>query len=358
MSLLVPDLAATRFVLALVAFTAPVPPFATARVPAIVIVPLPVIGPPEVVRPVVPPDTSTDVTVPVPAAAHVPSPRQNVDALALVPLFRLVTGRFPVTPVVKGSPVALVKVPLEGVPSTPPFTTNAPADPTAMPRAVTTPVPVVVVTGAPPAPPPSTIALATRAVEDAQVEVLEKYGMPPEAPATVRASVPLAVIGEPETVIRPPVNDCATEVTVPVPATAHVPSPRQKVDALALVPLFKLVTGKLPVTPVPKGNPVALDSVPLDGVPSTPPFTTNAPADPTATPRAVTTPVPVVVVAGAPPAPPPSTIALATRAMEDAHVEVLEKYGTPPEAPTTVNASVPLVVTGEPATDIRPPVND
>jgi hypothetical protein len=43
----------------------PVPPLATAKVPARVIVPLPVTGPPEVVRPVVPPDTSTLVTVPV-----------------------------------------------------------------------------------------------------------------------------------------------------------------------------------------------------------------------------------------------------------------------------------------------------
>jgi hypothetical protein len=45
----------------------PVPPLAAASVPARVIVPDPVIGPPEVVSPVVPPDTSTDVTVPAPA---------------------------------------------------------------------------------------------------------------------------------------------------------------------------------------------------------------------------------------------------------------------------------------------------
>ena len=42
----------------------PVPPFATASVPAIVIVPDVVIGPPEKVRPVAPPLTSTLVTVP------------------------------------------------------------------------------------------------------------------------------------------------------------------------------------------------------------------------------------------------------------------------------------------------------
>ena len=49
----------------------------------------------------------------------------------------------------------------------------------------------------------------------------------------------------------PPVQP--TEVTVPVavPAgTLHVPSPRQKVVAPALVPLFKLATGKLPDTSV------------------------------------------------------------------------------------------------------------
>jgi hypothetical protein len=43
----------------------PVPPLATANVPAKVIVPEVVTGPPEVVKPVVPPDTLTDVTPPV-----------------------------------------------------------------------------------------------------------------------------------------------------------------------------------------------------------------------------------------------------------------------------------------------------
>jgi len=44
----------------------PVPPLATPNVPASVIVPAPVIGPPVVVKPVVPPLISTDVTVPTP----------------------------------------------------------------------------------------------------------------------------------------------------------------------------------------------------------------------------------------------------------------------------------------------------
>ncbi len=46
------------------AVVCPVPPLAIANVPANVIVPDEVIGPPEVVKPVVPPDTATDVTVP------------------------------------------------------------------------------------------------------------------------------------------------------------------------------------------------------------------------------------------------------------------------------------------------------
>ena len=45
-----------------------VPPLAMASVPASVIVPEDVTGPPLAVRPVVPPLTSTLVTVPVPAA--------------------------------------------------------------------------------------------------------------------------------------------------------------------------------------------------------------------------------------------------------------------------------------------------
>jgi len=49
-------------------------------------------------------------------ADQVASPRQKVVADALVPLFKLVTGRFPVTPVVNGNPVALVRVAETGVP--------------------------------------------------------------------------------------------------------------------------------------------------------------------------------------------------------------------------------------------------
>src|SRR6266446_1595550 len=63
-------------------------------------------------------------------------------------------------------------------------------------------------------------------------------------------SVPLVVIGEPVTVElkTTPSPVMATEVTVPVPATAHVPSPRQKVEEVAPVPLLRWVTARFPLT--------------------------------------------------------------------------------------------------------------
>ena len=62
-----PDVLGTsRLVRAPAAVVAPVPPLSTSRVPARVMVPEVVTGPPEVVKPVVPPDTLTDVTVPDP----------------------------------------------------------------------------------------------------------------------------------------------------------------------------------------------------------------------------------------------------------------------------------------------------
>src|SRR4051812_31677507 len=51
---------------------------------------------------------------------------------------------------------------------------------------------------------------------------------------------------------------------------------------------------------------------------------------------------------GAAPAPPPSTRRLAVRAADVERVEVVSKYGTPPDVPVTVKPSVPLPVTGVP----------
>lgn len=175
----------------LVTGNAPVTPVDRGRPVAFVRVPLDGV-------PSAPPFTTKEPAVPVFTASAVATP---------VPR--------PETPVEIGSPVALVRVPDDGVPNAPPFTTNAPAVPTSTPSAVMTLVPVVIVDGAKPAPPPTTSALAARAAEDAQVVPLEKYGMPPDVPATVSARVPLDVIGDPLTEIRPPVNVWPTEVTVP-----------------------------------------------------------------------------------------------------------------------------------------------
>ena len=104
--------------------------------------------------------------------------------------------------------------------------------------------------------------------------------------------------------------------------------------------------------------PVRFVTVPEEGVPNAPLNATNAPLEPTLTPRAVTTPVPVVIVDGATPAPPPTTSALAASAADVFQVVPLLKYGIPPDVPATVKARVPAPVMGEPATEINPPVKD
>jgi len=71
-------------------------------------------------------------------------------------------------------------------------------------------------------------------VEVAVVDVAVKL-VPVIAPAFVRAKPP-PLMADVHGVCEPPAG------------VAHVPSPRQKVDADAPVPLFKLATGRLPVT--------------------------------------------------------------------------------------------------------------
>ena len=163
----------------------------------------------------------------------------------------------PLTPVLIGSPVAFVRVPDDGVPSAPPLTTKAPADPTLTPRAVATPVPKDVI----PVPP-----LAT--------------GNVPVTPV---------VSGKPVALVR------VTDVGVPnigVTSVGLVERTTDPVPVLVVTPVPPLATGSVPVTPVVSGRPVALVSVPLDGVPRTPFCTTIAPAEPTLLARAVATPVP------------------------------------------------------------------
>ena len=115
-------------------------------------------------------------------------------------------------------------------------------------------------------------------------------------------------------------------VNVPVDGVPSAPPLTTKAPAVpTATPSAVATLVPKPLTPVEIGRPVALVSVPEEGVPSAPPLTTKAPAVPVLTPSAVTTPVPVVTVAGATPAPPPTTIAFAARAADVAHADALEK---------------------------------
>lgn len=140
-------------------------------------------------------------TLPPPdGVAHVPSPRQNVDPLAAVPLSKFVTGKLPVTPVVNGRPVALVSVAADGVP----MSGVVSAGDVVM---ATLPVPLIAYS-------PNTPALSK----------------------STRVVVPL------ETALDPTTSEAV--------GAPHVPSPRQNVEPDAPVPEFKFATGRLPVTPV------------------------------------------------------------------------------------------------------------
>ena len=219
------------------------------------------------VKPVVPPETSTLVTEPAPGPVKAtvmaplplvmvtPEPAVSVAGVNVLPVELpisscpsvklvcpvppLVTGSVPVTPVDSGNPVALVKTAADGVPR---FGVTKVGD-----------------------------VLNTKL---------------PAPVSSVTAAAKLAELG------------VAKKVATPLPS---------------------------PLTPVLIGKPVVLVNVPDDGVPRAPPLTTNAPAVPVFTPNAVTTPVPVVVVLGAAPAPPPNTRALANNALDEAQALVLEK---------------------------------
>ena len=139
-------------------------------------------------------------------------------------------------------PVRFVTVPLEGVPRAPPFTTKAPAEPTLTAKAVATPVPRPLMpeeAGKPVA----LVRLMDEGVPRAgvtSVGLLEKTNEP-EPVSSVTAAARLAEEGVPKNVAIP-----APKLAIPVPPFA---------------------TGKMPVTPVVRGNPVAFVSVRTDGVP-------------------------------------------------------------------------------------------
>jgi hypothetical protein len=217
----------------------------------------------------------------------------------VTPVPPLPTGSVPVTPVVRGSPVALVSVPEEGVPNTPPLTTTAPEEPTLTERAVATLVPkplTPVETGSP-------VALVSVAL----------VGVPKIGVTSV-GDVDKTLLPEPVEVVTPvpPFNTGRVPVTpvvrgspVALVSVADVGVPKigvtsvgevartllpEPVEVVTPVPPFS--TGRVPATPVVSGRPVAFVKVPDDGVPNTPPLTTGEPAEPTLTAKAAATLVP------------------------------------------------------------------
>jgi hypothetical protein len=74
----------------------PVPPVATFNVPAKVMVPEVVTGPPEVVRPVDPPETLTEVTLPLPAPTQTPLIEKHPPAKS-IPRANVEVAEVPVT---------------------------------------------------------------------------------------------------------------------------------------------------------------------------------------------------------------------------------------------------------------------
>lgn len=97
--------------------------------------------------------------------------------------------------------------------------------------------------------------------------------MPPDVPATVSASVPDVVIGDPATDIKPPVKVCATLVTEPLPLLLNVvqsaadSAPRLTADAVGMLraitgAVVLLVTLKDTSVPVVASVTLTLETVP------------------------------------------------------------------------------------------------
>lgn len=225
----------------------------------------------------------------------------------------------PVTPVVSGSPVAFVSVADVGVPSkgvtnvglvartTAPEPVEEPKE-VALPTDVTTPVKFALVVTVPavspeavpvifvptnadgvpkagvtsvglvastllPVPVLVTLTMFLLASSAKAVEAVnaDRFDVPELLkPATVSV-VPLNVmLAEPANAPNKLYCTCVVKPPglPPMPVgVAHEPSPRQNVVDDADVPLFRLVTGKLPVTPVLNGRPVTLVITPDAGVP-------------------------------------------------------------------------------------------
>ena len=136
----------------------------------------------------------------------------------------------PLTPVLIGKPVALVRVPDDGVPKAPPLTTGEPAVPTLTAKAVATPVPrpdTPVLMGRP-------VALVKVALEGVPRAGVTNVGevantASPLPVSSVNAPARLADVNDPSDVAFP------TEVTAPVRLAFVVTLPAVRPDAVPVM---------------------------------------------------------------------------------------------------------------------------
>lgn len=177
----------------------PVPPITNGAVADVVIVGVAIVG--EVPNTKAPLPVSSVIADARLAEVDVPKNVAMPVAKLVIPVPPLATGRVPVTPVDNGKPVAFVSTAADGVPS----------------AGVVNVGDVVIAT----LPDPDTVYSPTT----------------PALLYSTRVVVPLVIADEPI------VNPAAATL-----GAAQVPSPRQKVLEDALVPLFRFVTGRLPVT--------------------------------------------------------------------------------------------------------------
>ena len=118
----------------------------------------------------------------------------------------LVSAKVPVVPAPIGRPVALVRVPEDGVPRAPPLTTKAPAEPVLTASAVPTPVPrpVIPAIGRP-------VALVRVAADGVPKFGVVKIGLVVYATTPVPTSPPLSLT-------KPAVEQLSSVPTQPSPA--------------------------------------------------------------------------------------------------------------------------------------------